>query len=359
VGTAGLAEGDFAEIDVVARGQHRGVLACGNFALTVVLLQQFAETAARLIPPWEIIDYAHDDKVDAPSGTARELAARLTNVRHPEPSIPVDQNVGAREARGATLAGSQVHSLRLPGFVISAEIIFGMPDQRLTIRHDSGGSARPYVDGAQRGVAAWRRQPDPRGPGRRPLGRQAHFAHVDALAHPGTGRSARLASECRSMRNSPLRSLMRASLAEVPGEARPGIRPPLPADQPALGQLMHRAYLGTVDYDGETVAQSLEEIRKTFSGEYGAFNAACSRVLDDQGRLLCATLITVWEDRPFVAFSMTSPDVRNQGLARACMTSAMIALRDCGEHELRLVVTRANLPAVALYRRLGFEEESP
>jgi 4-hydroxy-tetrahydrodipicolinate reductase len=56
--------------------------------------------------------------------------------------------VGPREARGATLSGAQVHSVRLPGFVISAEIIFGMPDQTLSIRHDSGNSARPYVDGA-------------------------------------------------------------------------------------------------------------------------------------------------------------------------------------------------------------------
>jgi 4-hydroxy-tetrahydrodipicolinate reductase len=148
VGTSGLTDDDFAEIDVVARKQLRGVLACGNFALTVVLLQKFAETAAKLIPQWEIIDYAHDDKIDAPSGTARELATRLSKVRHPEPSVPVDQTVGPREARGATMSGSQVHSLRLPGYVISAEIIFGMPDQRLTMRHDSGGSARPYVDGA-------------------------------------------------------------------------------------------------------------------------------------------------------------------------------------------------------------------
>jgi 4-hydroxy-tetrahydrodipicolinate reductase len=148
VGTSGLADGDFAEIDVVARRHQRGVLACGNFALTVVLLQRFAEAAAKLIPQWEIFDYAHDDKVDAPSGTARELAARLSKVRHPEPTIPIDRTVGPREVRGATLSGSQVHSVRLPGFVISAEIIFGMPDQRLTIRHDSGNSARPYVDGA-------------------------------------------------------------------------------------------------------------------------------------------------------------------------------------------------------------------
>lgn len=148
VGTSGLADDDYAEIDRVARKQQRGVLACGNFALTVVLLQKFAEAAARLIPQWEIIDYAHDDKVDAPSGTARELAARLAKVRHPEPTVPVDRTVGPREARGATLSASQVHSIRLPGYVISAEIIFGMPDQKLTIRHDAGSSARPYVDGA-------------------------------------------------------------------------------------------------------------------------------------------------------------------------------------------------------------------
>lgn len=148
VGTSGLADGDFAEIDVVARKHQRGALACGNFALTVVLLQKFAEAAAKLIPQWEVIDYAHDDKIDAPSGTARELAARLAKVRNPQPTIPLDKTVGLRDARGATLAGTQVHSLRLPGYVISAEVIFGMPDQRLTIRHDSGGSARPYVDGA-------------------------------------------------------------------------------------------------------------------------------------------------------------------------------------------------------------------
>jgi 4-hydroxy-tetrahydrodipicolinate reductase len=148
VGTSGLMDGDFAEIDALARKQRRGVLACGNFALTVVLLQKFAEAAARLIPQWEIIDYAHDDKVDAPSGTARELAFRLSKVRSPEPTVPVENTVGPRETRGATVSGSQVHSIRLPGYVISAEIVFGMPDQKLTLRHDAGNSARPYVDGA-------------------------------------------------------------------------------------------------------------------------------------------------------------------------------------------------------------------
>lgn len=148
VGTSGLTDEAYADVDVVARDRRLGVLACGNFALTVVLLQKFAEAAARLIPQWEIIDYAGDGKVDAPSGTARELASRLSNVRSPTLTVPIENTVGPREARGATLAGSQVHSLRLPGYVIGAEIIFGMPDQRLTIRHDAGGSARPYVDGA-------------------------------------------------------------------------------------------------------------------------------------------------------------------------------------------------------------------
>jgi 4-hydroxy-tetrahydrodipicolinate reductase len=148
VGTSGLTEDDFADIDALARKQQRGVLACGNFALTVVLLQKFAEAAARLIPQWEIIDYASDSKRDAPSGTARELAFRLSNVRQPEPTVPVAKTVGPREARGATVSGSQVHSIRLPGYVISAEVIFGMPDQKLTIRHDAGNSARPYTEGA-------------------------------------------------------------------------------------------------------------------------------------------------------------------------------------------------------------------
>lgn len=148
VGTSGLTESDFAQIDALACKQQRGVLACGNFALTAILLQRLAESAARLIPQWEIIDYAHDDKLDAPSGTVRELAARLSKVRSPEPTVALAQTIGPREARGATISGSQVHSVRLPGYVIGAEIVFGMPDQRLTIRHDAGSSARPYVDGA-------------------------------------------------------------------------------------------------------------------------------------------------------------------------------------------------------------------
>lgn len=148
VGTSGLADADYADIAVVAEQQQRGVLAVGNFALTVVLLQKFAEIAARYIPQWEIVDYASDAKRDSPSGTVRELAARLSQVRSSELTVPLDETQGVVETRGARVAGSQVHSVRLPGYTISAEIIFGMPDQKLTIRHDAGSSAMPYVDGA-------------------------------------------------------------------------------------------------------------------------------------------------------------------------------------------------------------------
>jgi 4-hydroxy-tetrahydrodipicolinate reductase len=147
IGTSGLTDADYQEVAEVADERGLGVLAVGNFALTVVLLQKFAEAAARWIPQWEIIDYAHDGKVDAPSGTARELAHRLSGIRSPTPTIPLEETVGERDARGAAVAGSQIHSVRLPGFVIGAEIIFGMADQRLSLRHDAGTSALPYVDG--------------------------------------------------------------------------------------------------------------------------------------------------------------------------------------------------------------------
>jgi len=148
VGTSGLGDDDYAQIDAVAREKGRNVLACGNFALTMVLMQKFAEMAAKYIPSWEIIDYAYEGKPDAPSGTVRELAGRLGKVRQPELKLPLEQTNGVRETRGGTLAGTQVHAVRLPGFVLGAEVIFGMPDQTLTLKHNAGASAKPYVDGA-------------------------------------------------------------------------------------------------------------------------------------------------------------------------------------------------------------------
>ena len=148
VGTSGLSEADYQEIDEVAQEFKRGVLAVGNFAIAAVLLQKFAEIAAKYIPYWEIIDYAHSDKRDAPSGTARELANRLSKVQESQLDVPLDLVEGPRESRGVRLQGSQVHSVRLPGYNISLDAIFGMTDQKLVLRYESGSSAEPYVNGA-------------------------------------------------------------------------------------------------------------------------------------------------------------------------------------------------------------------
>ncbi len=116
IGTSGLTDTDYAEIAQVAEQSGCGVLAVGNFAITVVLLQRFAEIAARYISQWEIIDYAHDSKIDAPSGTARELAARLSKIRSSALTIPLEQTQGIPETRGARyrwIAGSFNSASRL------------------------------------------------------------------------------------------------------------------------------------------------------------------------------------------------------------------------------------------------------
>ncbi len=147
IGSSGLTDEDFIEINQAALAHQVGVIAAGNFAITAVLLQRFACEAAKYLSHWEIIDYASDAKQDAPSGTTRELAFRLSEIRKPEVTHPIEETIGERESRGATLQGSQIHSIRLPGYVISVEAIFGAKDERLTIRHDAGSGAGPYIQG--------------------------------------------------------------------------------------------------------------------------------------------------------------------------------------------------------------------
>ena len=147
IGTSGLTDEDFAEIDGLAREYRVGVLAAGNFAISAVLLQKFAEIAANFIPHWEIIDYADATKIDAPSGTVRELAYRLSNINKPSYRYAPDEIHGPKESRGATLNGIQVHCVRLPGHVFAFEVLFGLSSERLTLRHEAGNSADPYVQG--------------------------------------------------------------------------------------------------------------------------------------------------------------------------------------------------------------------
>lgn len=147
VGTSGLSEEQFVQLDVMARAKQVGVLACGNFSITAILLQKLAVQISRIIPHWEIIDYASAAKPDSPSSTARELAAKLLEVTTPLYQIPIAHTVGAVESRGATIQGSQLHSVRLPGYTFSFEILFGLAGERLCLRHDAGESASPYVLG--------------------------------------------------------------------------------------------------------------------------------------------------------------------------------------------------------------------
>ena len=142
VGSSGLTAADYEEIDAAARAGGVGVVAAGNFSITAAMAQAAALLAARHLDRWEVIDYASATKPDAPSGTARELAERLGQVRRPVADVPPTQ-----PGRGEDVGGTQVHSVRLPSFTVSTEVVFAAPDERLTIRHDAGGSAAPYVTG--------------------------------------------------------------------------------------------------------------------------------------------------------------------------------------------------------------------
>jgi 4-hydroxy-tetrahydrodipicolinate reductase len=147
VGTSGLTASDFEEIERRAQELKLGVIAAGNFSITAALAKHFALMAAKFLPSWEIIDYASANKIDAPSGTTRELAEALATVASNQLTVPIELTYGPKEARGTTIEGTQVHSIRLPGYVIAFETIFGLPDERLIIRHDAGSGAEPYVGG--------------------------------------------------------------------------------------------------------------------------------------------------------------------------------------------------------------------
>lgn len=150
VGTSGLSAEDYAEIDRAAEAAGRGVLAAGNFSITATLMRRFALEAARFVPDVEIIDYASAAKADTPSGTARELAELLGAARQEGTSKPVGELSGVRETRGGGIGAPrpvQVHSLRMPSYVLSCEVVLGADNERLTIRHDAGASAAPYVAG--------------------------------------------------------------------------------------------------------------------------------------------------------------------------------------------------------------------
>ena len=147
IGSSGLTSGDYDELDQLARDRDVGVIAAGNFSIMVAVLRRAAAMAAQHLAYWEIVDYASAGKSDVPSGTSRELAETLGQVRVPESAVPLADLHGPVEARGTDVAGTRIHSVRLPSFVVTTEIVFAGAGERLVMRHDPGETPEPYVAG--------------------------------------------------------------------------------------------------------------------------------------------------------------------------------------------------------------------
>jgi 4-hydroxy-tetrahydrodipicolinate reductase len=139
VGTTGISPANLDEIRDLCDRYETGALVAPNFAIGAVLLMRFAAEASRYLPDVEIIEMHHERKLDAPSGTASKTAEMIAAARQGEPApMPAgafEKMPGVRGGRSE--AGIPVHSVRLPGYVASEEVIFGGPGQRLTLRHDS------------------------------------------------------------------------------------------------------------------------------------------------------------------------------------------------------------------------------
>jgi 4-hydroxy-tetrahydrodipicolinate reductase len=136
IGTTGLLEQNLQELDALARKHNVGVVHAPNFALGAVLMMRFAREAARFFPGVEIIELHHDQKRDAPSGTAIKTAEMIREVWQ-KPEACVDEELKLAGARGSDFDGVHIHSVRLPGLIAHQEVMFGGPGQTLTIRHDS------------------------------------------------------------------------------------------------------------------------------------------------------------------------------------------------------------------------------
>jgi len=137
VGTSGFDDERLAQVrDLQGKAPQLGVVIAPNFALGAALLMRFSREAAAHFESVEIVELHHPDKVDAPSGTAVHTAEEIAKARdgRASPDATVREQPGAR---GASVAGVAVHSVRLRGLVAHEEVLFGSPGEILTIRHDS------------------------------------------------------------------------------------------------------------------------------------------------------------------------------------------------------------------------------
>jgi 4-hydroxy-tetrahydrodipicolinate reductase len=156
IGTTGFSAANLAEMQQLAETQDIGIILAPNFAVGAVLMTHLAKLAAKFLDYAEIIELHHDQKADAPSGTALNTARAMAASR----GKPFSQAVDAGKnypSRGEKVDGVTVHSVRLPGLMAHQEVIFGGLGQTLTIRHDAI-SRECFVPGVLLAVQAVVRQ---------------------------------------------------------------------------------------------------------------------------------------------------------------------------------------------------------
>lgn len=131
IGTSGMSEDQTAELKKMADAKGLGGIIASNFGLSAVLMMKFAQVAAKYFDESEIVEKHHEDKIDAPSGTALNTARLIYQARGHE-QIPHSNN-DPMYTRGGDYHGIKIHALRLPGFVADEEVIFGGVGETLTI----------------------------------------------------------------------------------------------------------------------------------------------------------------------------------------------------------------------------------
>ena len=136
VGTTGFSDADLAELDELAKANNTGILIAPNFALGAILMIKLACEAAKYFPNVEIIERHHDKKLDAPSGTAVITAQKIAEVRQEMHQGHPEEKELLAGARGADYKGMKIHSVRLPGYVASQEVIFGSQGETLRISNE-------------------------------------------------------------------------------------------------------------------------------------------------------------------------------------------------------------------------------
>jgi 4-hydroxy-tetrahydrodipicolinate reductase len=141
VGTTGLSAAQLQEIRRLCEEHETPCLVAPNFAIGAVLMMRFCAEAARHFAGAEIIELHHDQKRDAPSGTALRTAQLMVEASGGSPACllagKLKQESANQPSRGQEAGGVRIHSVRLPGLVAHQEVIFGGLGQTLTIRHDS------------------------------------------------------------------------------------------------------------------------------------------------------------------------------------------------------------------------------